>query len=214
MRWVFVGVRFALSCFVGVAVWYGYPRRALVNDDGIVYYHGLGLSREPAFWGRVYDEVVFPLTVAEDGFCAVECNAPARTSVSGERLYSFLAHYPNGRIRARGLCRWPLNSEGEPKGIIEVVSGTFWDPAGSTSSQIQNGTGIETYWTHDGKKVWESTVDRYRRTRLKCWHRNGQLQAEYACRDGKFNGLVQFYAEDGSPDGKVLYEDGLVKERK
>lgn len=211
--WLAIGASLTL-----VLVFYWYPKSVLLDDGGRLFFHGFGVEdTRDTVLGRYYTRASFSITSPEDGVC--EADLTRVVEKDGREFYGFVAHYPNGRIRARGLGE-VIISTGQVDGqgivmrpsvsLLDVAEGTFYHPQDNGQSIVRDGTGVETFWTHDGTKVWELELEGFQRRKLRVWHRNGQLRAEYAFKDGKKHGTVEFFDAGGNTAGTITYQDGLL----
>ncbi|MHB8974983.1 MAG: toxin-antitoxin system YwqK family antitoxin [Pirellulaceae bacterium] len=207
--------------FTIFTVAYWYEKSVSLDDGGTLFYRGFGIeTTEGTVLGRRYTRAVFAITVPEDGFCEVDF---ARSVTKrGTEYYPFIANYPDGSARAKGIGRFTITDgfvdrEGnrlQPSvALIKSGEGVFFQAGENVRSAVRDGTGVETFWTHAGVKVWELNLRDYEREKLTTWHRNGKLKAEYAFKDGSIHGIVRFYDPSGNLAVTVVYEDGKEKER-
>jgi len=178
---------------------------------GLRWYRGFGLCDQPNILGKLYYRLDEVLTLPEDGLCHIDFRY-------GQEKHPFIAKYPDGRIRAKGLCKVIVDEyTGQPRGmdVTQVTDAEYYSPDGKTKTVVQGGTGVETLWSRDGVKVWEVRLENGRRMELKTWYCNGKLQMWAPhFKDGKQDGPVYRYNEDGTLRVIVYYENGFEIGRK
>jgi len=204
---------FAVGCGLAAVLigWWWYPKKDKFFPDeplgAIRYYRGFGLTDKPSIAGKRYYRLDVVLTCPEDGRCEVDFRY-------GREKHPFIALYPYGTIRAKGYCTVVLDHFGQPIDIGQITDGVFYSPSGRITTEVRDGTGVETYWSYAGIKIWEAHLKGGHRTRLTMWHRNGQLQMlvpKY--KDGLRHGPVRYYAADGSLRCIVIFDKGLEVQR-
>jgi hypothetical protein len=194
-----------LLCLVLLVVLWCYPKTQQFNLadplSDVRYYRGFGLTDERGLFGKYYYRIDTVLTLPEDGVCTIDYT-------DGSETHPFFACYPDGRIRAKGHCKVTLDNLRQPISMQNIIDGVFLSPDGSITSQIEDGTGVETYWTFDGIKIWEASKVMSQATRVTMWHRNGQLYVVEHYKHGKKDGNFRFYAPDGALNRTEVFEDG------
>ena len=169
--------------------WLPKSRPLSINPDYIGHYRGLGLIKSPDFFGMHFYRI--SVMDGENGHCEVDCGA------SGYNQYR--GFYPNGVCREEGECFVEMNgSLIEPvPDLHNVRSAKYYKPDGTLGSEVTDGTGTQTYWYPDGIKRWELVLDDYKRSELKTWYANGQLQKTKQFVDAKAHGEVKSFHENG-----------------
>jgi len=205
MRWILAVAVLGL-CLMLILALLWHPRTSKLGEWCYGHYRGLGLTDDPGLLGKSYFRIEDVLTLPEDGSCSIDC-------ADRKQSCPFVAHYPDGKIRARGRCDLLLDELEQPMGMGRITEGVFFDPTGTCTSRVQNGTGTETFWTFDGTKVWEARLQNSKRLKLTIWHRNGQLHTVYHYKNGRKHGSSDFYTEDGSLKASIIFADGLEVER-
>ena len=201
----------AFLALLALALWW-YPKWDLPYPDqpemGRRWYRGFGLVDDRSIAGKLYYRIDEVLTLPEDGVCHIEFRY-------GREKHPFIARYPNGNIRAKGLCKVAL-IDGQPYAMdmTRISDAEYYSPDGKTKTVVQDGTGVETFWSADGVKVWEVHLENGKRTELKTWYRNGnrQIWAPHF-KDGRVHGGEYHYNEDGTLRVIIYYENGFEKRR-
>ncbi len=131
------------------------------------YYRGFGLGDQPGFFGKNYFGVRF------EGEGAI-----VDSQFLSHDTARFVDRFTDGRVRAEGECRieWINPDEPDPDFWNAVLNAKYYDPQGNLASEIVNGTGVQTYWTSDGAKVWERTVKQGKTSELRRWSPTGEEQ--------------------------------------
>lgn len=205
---------------VGMFCWWFWPKTQPFEFGGgrTGYYRGLGLVESDAFFvGKSYYLVN----------CPTDNGAYCEVRFRGTGYNDFRGYYQDGRLREEGECFVELlgfHDRPYPD-FNNVRSGRYYKPDGTIGSRIEDGTGIQTYWTADGTKTWELELRRHKRVRLSWWYPNGQIMTRYTYVDGKRHGpFVSYYSSGkkktegahsvGQCSGKwIRYnEDGSIKE--
>jgi len=129
------------------------------------YYRGFGLGDQPGLLGKNYIGVRF------EGEGEV-----VDTRFLSHDTARFTARFADGRLFAEGECRikWMGLNEPDPDSWNAVLNAKYFDPQGKLASEIVDGTGVQTYWTSDGVKVWERTVKDGKTTGLRRWSPTGE----------------------------------------
>ncbi len=201
---------FCLLCTSLLAAAWWYPkmnRNGLANPLGSIrHYRGFWLTDSRGLLGVNVFRIDVILTLPEDGSCMIEYR-------HGSEAHPFIAYYPDGQLRARGYCKVTYDHLGLPKDMGDIVDGTFVSPDGNIASELRGGTGIETFFTADGVKIWEAKQREGRRSRVTVWHRNGQIRVAETYTDGKRHGTFRYYSENGALRGTIMYKDGFEIER-
>ncbi len=168
-----------LSLGVLVGVWW-YPKVQPFNLadplSPVRYYRGFGLTGKRGLFGKNFYRIDVVLTVPEDGWCKIDYR-------DGCDTHPFIAYYPDGGLRAKGYCTVTYDHLGQPMDLRKIVDARFHSPDGSLSSAVRNGSGVETYWTVDGIKLWEALRDNCQPTKITLWHRDGQLNRTWSPKD-------------------------------
>lgn len=196
-----LSVFMAILVVLGTALGWWWPKAQQFDFDSDMfgYYRGLGIVEEDSlFFGKSY----YLITWKDDGDWNVWYRRPGYN-----RFQSF---YKNGNIRAQGECFVKLlGAHYRPAPDIEnVKSGRYFKPDGTLSSEVKNGTGLQTYWLNDGVKVWEVEVSDFKRVRHSRWYRNGQLQQTLDYVQGALEGPLVSYYPSGERKTEGAYSGG------
>ena len=203
---------------LGVSAWWVWPKSQplTVHPSYVGLYRGLGLTDDDGFFGKSY----YHVTISDEY---------GRTEVcySKPGYNRFRGFYKDGTLRAEGECLVELT--GHPKlpcpDVHSVRFGEYYTPDGTLASEIEDGAGVQTYWTPDGVKTWELELRDFKRVRHAMWYPSGQLLTKKTYKDGQVDGpFVSFYPSGakktegaystGKRSGKwIRYrEDGSVEE--
>ncbi|MBN4074183.1 hypothetical protein JYT61_01330 [bacterium AH-315-E10] len=91
---------------------------------------------------------------------------------------NFKEYYSNGILKAEGMCyvQWSGDQ------IIYYNSWLKWakyyKPDGSLNCEVIEGSGIQRYWHPNGQLLWELTLQKNKRIKLKVWSKEGKLTTE------------------------------------
>lgn len=177
---------------------------------GVRWYRGFGLCDQPNILGKLYYRIDHVLTFPEDGICHIEF------SYNREK-HPFIAWYPDGKLRAKGICKVIIDSNTNQPEFMDTTAipdAEYYSPDGKIKTTVRNGTGVETYWSWDGVKVWELHLENGKRTQLRTWRRNGTLHMFAPCfKDNHHHGPVYFYDENGKVRLIIYYENGFEVKR-
>ena len=223
---IIVGV--LILIFMGLTSCWLYPK-AIPHPMGAMftaYYTGLGLPGASGLFGKHWGRV--EMLVDDGGKWVFQFRK--------EGYNPFEGYYPDGTIREEGECLVELMGfHDQPFPDTRAVrTSKCYLPDGSLASEVNNGTGIQTYWTPSGVKIWELTLKESIPERLTRWYPNGQLiqkqeyvkgkrhgpaNAYYQNGDirfvgshnfGKRNGRWEHYQADGKLEYVEVYEDGAL----
>jgi hypothetical protein len=196
-------VLFGCCSIIASIVFYGWcPKRSKISDFSYGYYYGFGLTNECSWVGKRYFMIEEALSIPDDGWNRIDCSNYGDTC-------KFDAKYPDGAPRASGYCALLIDHHEQPCGMGDVRSGIFYDPGGKNSTQLLNGSGIETYWTAHGTKIFEAYWNDGKRVKLTVWHRNGQLQVVERLKNGNRDGEFQYYSQNGKLTNTIVFKDGF-----
>jgi len=117
--------------------------------------------------------------------------------------------YPDGKLKAA----W--TGKIEPDGRYELDGlETWYYPGGAKAYQVtyRDGfkTGIETYWSPQGHKIWQWD---HRASGESVWTHywpNGQEKQQSAWRDGVANGPATLWDKSGRVTGRYLFKKGVI----
>ncbi len=214
-KWLIV----ILAVLVGISFWWAWPKSETLEFTPYMvgHYRGFGLVPDDTFLlGMSFYRVTF--TPPNEGRWEVEYVRPGYNHCKG--------FYDDGTLHEESKCLVELlGPYNHPcPDIHNVQFGRYYKPDGTLGSEVKNGTGVQTYWTLDGTKIWELELHDFKRVRHSRWHSNGQLLQTQAYVDGKVHGpFVTYYSSgakktegadfQGDRSGKwIRYnEDGTVK---
>jgi|GEM_PF-3148789 len=121
-----------------LAVWW-FPKSDIPYPDqpsmGLRWYRGFGLCDQPNILGKLYYRLDEVLTLPEDGLCHIDFRY-------GQEKHPFIAKYPDGRIRAKGLCKVIVDEyTGQPRGmdVTQVTDAEYYSPDGKTKKGSARG---------------------------------------------------------------------------
>ncbi len=197
-RWKWI----ILALLVGAAVLalWGWPKTQAFEfgPDITGYYRGLGLDERDVFFiGKSYFAVKLPS--GDHGYCIVSFDRPGYNHFKG--------YYHDGKLREEGTCFVELMGGYDRPApyTYNVQDGRYSKPEGDLGSEIKNGTGVQTYWTPNGTKVWELEFRDFKRAHLSWWHPNGQLFTTLKYVDGKQDGRSVSYYPSGQKRSETEY---------
>lgn len=226
MKKITIGI--LLLIFTGLASWWIYPKPVPhpMGEIFTAYYRGFGLPGASGILGKQWGRVEM---LADDGGKWV-------FQFKKEGYNPFKGYYPDGTIREEGECLVEvMGFHNQPyPDSSSVRSSKCYLPDGTLASKVENGTGIQTYWTPSGVKIWELVLKESVWQKLTRWYPNGQLiqTQEYvegkrqgpanayypngtirfvgSYDYGKRNGRWEHYQKDGKLEYVEVYEDGTL----
>jgi hypothetical protein len=165
-----LGLVFALTAAVWLAWWWPKSCPLQMNVDYFTgCYRGFGMGDQPGFFGKNYFGIRF-----EGEGAIVDSHFLSHDTAR------FVDRFADGRVRSEGECRIEWINPYEPDADFwnAVLNAKYYDPKGNLASEIVDGTGVQTYWTSDGVKVWEHTLKDGKSTHLRTWNINGESRSE------------------------------------
>jgi len=221
-------VNVLILVFMGLTGWCLYPKAMPHPMGGMftAYYKGFGLPGASGLLGKHWGRVEM---LVDDGTKFV-------FQFKKEGYNPFKGYYPDGTISEEGECLVELmgfHNQPYPDSS-SVRTSKCYLPDGTLASKVENGTGIQTYWTPNGVQLWELVLKENVQEKLTRWYPNGQLiqtqeyvdgkrhgsaNAYYQNGDirfvgsynfGKRNGRWEHYQEDGKLEYFEIYEDGVL----
>jgi len=121
-----------------------------------LWYYGLGLSEQKNFFGRIPIGFIFPMYQIypdifspDDGLFYVTLYRNNRGGFKGFYLNS-------NQLRFKGDGEFHFTTRIVSIAFMSVHNAKYYKRDGSLGSEIVNGHGIETIWSEDGKKIFES----------------------------------------------------------
>jgi hypothetical protein len=188
--------------FLGVFAWWAWPKSHTLSCSPYhtSHYRGFGLpGAEDPVLGKKYYRVTFAY---EDTRLEVEYKGP--------RYNNFKRFYPDGTLAEEGKCMVELYDL--PLQPVPDESNLLWSkcykPDGTLCSEVENGTGIQTYWTPQGVKIWELELVDFERARHSMWYPNGQIHETQAYVGGLVNGSFVSYYPSGAKKTEGAYSKG------
>jgi len=160
------------------------------------YYRGLGLESDVPFLGKSYYLVELR---RDDQHWEVRYREPGYNHFRG--------YYNDGALREEGTCLVEilgLHDRPAPD-VHNVKDGKYYKPDRSLGSEVNNGTGVQTYWTPQGVKTWQLRLDNYKRKKLSQWYPNGQLHMTHHYVDGQTHGPFVTYYPSGAKKTEGAY---------
>ena len=187
---------------LGVFVAWVWPKSQVMgfSPNAVGHYRGFGIVGEDIF---LFARSFYLVTHKTDyGYYQVQYHHPGYNSFKG--------FYNNGALREEGECFVELDGAyNQPcPDISDVRIGKYCKPDGTLGSEINDGSGVKTYWTDDGVKIWELERRDFKRVRHSMWYRNGQLVQTQKYRDGVVDGRFVNYYPSGAKKVEGAYSSG------
>ena len=220
MRIALIILLVPLVIFLAVfTLWFWPKSHALdIHPSYVGYYRGLGLEGAgDIFFGKNYYRV--EITDDYGGISGVAYRHPGYNDFKG--------FYKTGVIREEGKCFVEVMGFHEQPypDLHDVAWGKYYKPDGALGSEVRDGSGVQTYWTPAGIKIWELELKDLRRARLSWWYPNGQLLVKHKYVNGLQDGPFVSYYPSGTKKTEGAYtagersgkwirynEDGSIKE--
>ena len=170
------------------------------SPNMVGYYRGFGILEENIFLiGKSYYLVTEERNHA---YYEVEYRHPGYNHFRG--------FYDNGVLREEGECFVELSgfyNRPCPE-ISDVRIGKYFKPDGTLGSEVRDGSGVQTYWTDDGVKIWELETRDFKRVRHSIWYPNGQVADTQKYCDGNVDGEFIGYYPSGAKKIEGAYSLG------
>lgn len=130
----------------------------------------------------------------------------------GAGYNAFEARFPNGVLAAKGTCK---AAQDNPESIPmfdpkDISDAEFYRPDATLATKVTQGTGTQVHFHSNGTKSWEIELKDYKWVRYRQWHPNGQLAVDESMRDGKEDGAVVGFWEDGKKEFERTYVAGRL----
>jgi len=130
------------------------------------------------------------------------------TSISNVRDYE--EKYPSGKTR----IKWSAGVADDGRGLLHGQEVWYYENAQKQrEATYKLGQKIlsETYWSEDGKKIWEWQYNEDGSSIWSQWRLNGKKKAESVWRDFKCHGPAIFWDKDGNIISQVEFFHGKIK---